>query len=150
MHLPSYRILEISGSYSVFKFVSHGVKGDITKLIIFSEFNPAKKIFNLALVDVTTNGDISDTALSDNGDIRKILATVAQVTIQYMENFPDRSIYFQGSDEKGKRISVYSAAIRKYYYLLEKDFYIEGYLNSLVKEKYNPLNQYKGFLVTRK
>jgi hypothetical protein len=95
-------------------------------------------------------GNISDTSLSNNGDIRKILATVAQAIINYTLIFPNRTIYFQGSDEAGKRTSVYNAAIRKYFYSLEKEFYIEGYTSEKVKEKFNPMKAYKGFLVKRK
>ena len=80
----------------------------------------------------------------------KIIATVAQVLMNYTQMFPERTIYFQGSDEAGKRISVYNAAIGKYYYILEKEFYIEGIINDITKEKYNPMKQYKGFLVKRK
>ena len=150
MHLPSYYFLEVSDHHSVFKFISSGPNGDVIKLIIFTEFNPTRKIYNLALVDVIENDKISDKNLSNNGDIRKILATVAQAIINYTSTFPDRTIYFEGSDEQGKRTSVYNAAIRKYFYILEKDFYIEGYLNEKVKEKFNPLKTYKGFLVKRK
>ena len=150
MHLPAYNLLEVSNSNSVFKFVSSGPNGDITKLIIFSEFEPARKIYNLALVDIISDDKISDTTLSNNGDLRKILATVARAVTNYTEAFPDRSIYFKGSDEEGKRTAVYNAAIRKYFYLLEKQFLIEGYINEKVKEKFNPMKTYKGFLVKRK
>ena len=64
--------------------------------------------------------------------------------------FPGRIVFFQGSDETGKRMSVYNAAIRKYYYILEKEFYIEGIINDSAKEKYNPMKLYKSFLVRRK
>ena len=106
MHLPSYHFLEVSDHYSIFKFISSGPNGDITKLVIFTEFNPMRKIYNLALVDVIENDKISDRNLSNNGDIRKILATVAQAVINYTSTFPDRTIYFKGSDEDGKRTGV--------------------------------------------
>ena len=52
------------------------------------------------------------------------------------------------NDEEGKRISVYNA-IRKYYPILKEEFYIEGYINDLVKETFNTFKNYE-LLVKRK
>lgn len=149
MHLPSYRIIENAKDYSLFKFISNGPNGSITKFIIFSELDSEENIYNLALVDVLQH-EISDTHLSNNGDLRKVLATVAQILIEYTSKFPERTIFFQGSDNQGKRSSVYHRAISQYYSILEKEFYIHGVISEKVAEKFNPMKKYNGFLVKRK
>jgi hypothetical protein len=150
MHLQSYFILDRTDDYSVHRFLSLGPNGSIAKLIIFSEYNLAENIYNLALVDVINENELSDTHFSNNNDIYKILATVAQTIIDYTNIHPERKIFFEGSDDENKRNSTYQSAISRYYHILNKDFDIEGFLSDGVKEMFQPNNLYKGFLVKRK
>jgi len=150
MHLPSYQILETADDSSQYKFVSIGPKGEIPKAVVFRLLYPEENIYNVALVDFLKDGTESDTNVSNNGDMREILATVTQVLTAYSEVFPDRKIFFTGSDEEGKRMAVYHRAIREYYSVLQKIFLIEGYINENVKEPFNPANNYQAFLVKRK
>jgi hypothetical protein len=150
MHLPSYTISEIAEDHSTYKFFSEGPNGRISKIIIFSEFYAGGNIYNVALGDVMRNDRISDTNVSNNGDIRKIFATVAQVLMDYTSIYPERTIFFQGSDVEGRRISVYHRAISQYYHLLQKELIVEGITNHEVKELFNPNGQYAFFLIRRK
>ena len=151
MHLQSYVILDRTDDYSVHRFLSFGPNGSIAKLIIFSEHISSYNIYNLALVDVINETELSDTHFSNNNDIYKILATVAQTVIEYTKLYPERKIFFEGSDDENKRYnSAYQSAISRYYHILSKEFDIEGFLNDGVKEMFNPNNRYKGFLVKRK
>lgn len=136
MHLDSYKILEASSDLSVYKFTSVGPKGNITKYIIFSEIDSKDKVYNLALVDAIGNDIVSDTRVSNNGDMRKVLATVAQIVGRYTSVFPERTIFFQGSDREGKRLSLYHRAIHLYYPVLEKDFIIKEVLIHRKIEKF--------------
>ena len=150
MHLPSYNVLDIARDYSEYKFVSIGPKGNIPKLVVFKLLFPEDNVYNVALVDILVGGITSDTNVSNNGDMREILATVTQILIDYTAVFPERKIYFTGSDEEGKRMAVYHRAIREYYSVLKDLFFIEGFINEKVKEPFNPLNSYLAFLVKRK
>ena len=150
MHLPSYAIMEISDDHSTYKFVSEGPKGEIVKVIVFSEFFPGGNIYNMALADVLNDDRISDTNISNNSDIRKIFATVARVVMEYTSIYTERTIFFQGSDEEGQRTSVYHRAISQYHHFLENDFDIEGITTDEVKETFNPKGRYEVFLVKRK
>ena len=106
MHLPSYEIIERTGDYSEYKFISSGPNGNIVKILIFKRIF-VDTLYNLALLDVMDDGTLSDTHLSNNNDLRKILATIVEVIIDYTDEFPERNIYFQGSDDEGRRISLY-------------------------------------------
>ena len=65
MKLPRYE-LKAEKSLMVFEFISEGYKGEIPKLIMFSETS-VKKIYNLAFGDknIETN-EIDDTVVSNN------------------------------------------------------------------------------------
>jgi len=149
MHLPSYHVLETADDYSEYKFVSIGPKGEIPKAVVFELMFADENIYNVALLDVLPQG-ASDTNVSNNGDMRVILATATQILINYTGAFPERKIFFKGSDEEGKRMAVYHRAIREYYSVLQDTFIIEGFVDENVKELFNPLNSYYAFLVKRK
>jgi hypothetical protein len=151
MHLPSYAVVERADDYSEFKFISNGPNGDIVKLVIFEKY-PLVDFYNLALVDVVISNPrvISDSTLSNNNDLRKILATVVKILTEYTTLFPDRTIFFQGSDDAGRRTTLYKRAIAAYYNELEKEFDIEGITNLNVRESFNPKGKYEAFLVRRK
>jgi hypothetical protein len=59
-----------------FEFESHGPKGNIKKVARFLRIE--HNLYNFGFGDLNkTNGDISDTIVSNNGDGAKVLATVA-------------------------------------------------------------------------
>ena len=67
MKLPQYQ-LKAEKSLLVFEFISEGPKGQIPKLIKFSETN-LKGLFNLAFGDKDKlTGEINDLVISNNGD----------------------------------------------------------------------------------
>ncbi len=75
MRLPRYE-LKAEKSLMVFEFTSEGLKGQIPKLIKFSE-TTLKGFYNLAFGDKNLEtGDIDDAAVSNNGDSEQVLATV--------------------------------------------------------------------------
>ncbi len=91
------------------------------------------------------DGKLSDTNFSNNSDLRQILATTIQTLMDYPEIFPERTIFFQGIDDKGRRISLYQKAITKYYSILAIDFYIIGITGNSIEEEFEPLNEYVAF-----
>jgi hypothetical protein len=62
---------------SRYKFISSG-KRAIEKVV---EFTPTtlKNVYNLGFGDLLPNGEMDDTANSNNGDIIKIFATVVNI-----------------------------------------------------------------------
>jgi len=148
MHLAFYEIIERTNDYSEYKFVSTGPNGNIWKLLVFKKLF-VDKLYNLSLLDVMPDGTLSDSHLSNNNDLRKVLATIVQVIIDYTTQFPDRNIFFQGSDD-GRRISLYHKAISKHLFVLDKIFDIYGICDDGGEESFNSAREYTAILVKRK
>ena len=155
MHLPTYKIIERSDDLSEFRFISEGPNGMIHKVILFDLLEddnmPVRSnLYNIALLDVLPDGSLSDNSLSNNNDMAKILATTVQILIGYTSVFPERTVFIQGSDDAGQRISLYHRAIKNNLFIFEKDFHIEGVIDNERTEKFQPDRKYLAFLVKRK
>lgn len=103
MKYEIYHHIKISDDLSIFDFLSVGRNGQIPKRI---EFAPTEipGIVNLAFGDINENGEIDDYSISDNGDRNKILATVAFAVEVYLNQYPEKWIYFKGSTEERTRL----------------------------------------------
>ena len=94
MKLERYQ-LKTSDNIKVFEFVSEGPKGRIEKIIQLSETN-LKGFYNLAFGDKNPEtGVLDDLAISNNGDMDKILATVVAAVLAFTERNPDAYVYEQ-------------------------------------------------------
>lgn len=98
-----YETQGINDELTQFEFISIGKKGEFPILIKFSPIDPTRTIWNLGFgVAVLDNQGfvirIDDTIVIDNGDVNKIFATVAQKALDFLNIFPDRYVYFNGSD----------------------------------------------------
>ena len=75
MKLDRYE-LKAGKNLTTFEFLSEGPKGHIVKLIQFQEMN-LPNIHNLAFGDLNAlTGQLDDKQITDNGDSKKVLATV--------------------------------------------------------------------------
>ena len=111
MQLDRYQ-LKAEESLTVFEFTSTGPKGQIPKLIKFSETN-LKDLYNLAFGDKDlTTGDLNDLAISNNGDSEKVLATVVSTVYAFSDRYPNSFIYATGSTKA--RTRLYRMGITKY------------------------------------
>ena len=121
MKLEKYP-LETSKHLTVYEFVSFGSKGQIRKKIQFSETN-LKNIYNLAIGDTNEEtGVLDDLAVSDNGDIEKVLSTVVASVLVFTEKNPDSIFYASGSSKS--RTKIYQMGISKYFDEIEPLFEI--------------------------
>ena len=88
MKLPRYEMVA-EKTLMVFEFTSEGPKGQIPKLIKFSE-TTLKDFYNLAFGDKDLQtGDIDDKAISNNGDSERVLATVVSSVYSFLDNHQD-------------------------------------------------------------
>lgn len=72
----------------VFEFISTGPRGEIAKLVQYSETN-LKDFYNLGFGDKDPQtGDIDDRVISNNGDSQKVLASVAATVYALRTNTP--------------------------------------------------------------
>jgi hypothetical protein len=139
--------VDISSDALVFEFISKGPKGDIKKLIQFSE-TTAKNIFNLSFGNLNSDGTIDDVTTNDNKDRDKILATVASTVYNFTDRFPERYVFFTGSSKE--RTRLYRMALTINYQELARTFIIWGLRDSGGFEPFGKNIHYNGFLIKRK
>ena len=146
MRLPKYR-LKAEKSLMVFEFISQGPKGEIPKLVKYSETN-LKDMYNLAFGDKDSKtGNINDTVISNNGDSDMVLATVVSTVYAFTDKYPDSWVFAIGSTKS--RTRLYRMGITKYISEIKKDFQVYG-LREDELEKFEKEVEYEAFLVKRK
>lgn len=100
----------------------------------YSEIQGAPfETYNLAFGDFDDeNAEIDDAIVTNNGDAKKVIATVIATIYDFTRTYPKSQIYFRGSNKA--RTRAYAKIIHDYYDILIKDFYIFGL-------KYAPSNE---------
>ena len=146
MRLPKYR-LKAEKSLMVFEFISQGPKGQIPKLVKYSETN-LKDLYNLAFGDKDLKtGDINDRIISNNGDSDMVLSTVVSTVYAFTDKYPESWVFATGSTKA--RTRLYRMGITKYILEIKKDFQVFGLLDN-EWEKFEKEVEYEAFLVKRK
>jgi hypothetical protein len=146
MRLDRYE-LKAEDSLMVFEFVSEGKRGEIVKIIKYSETN-LKGVFNLAFGDKEVNKNtLDDFSISDNGDRDKILATVVSTLYAFTDKYPNSLIYATGSTKA--RTRLYRMGIAKFIDEIEQDFHVYG-LHENEWEDFDKNIEYDAFLTKRK
>ncbi len=131
----------------VFEFTSDGPKGQIRKLVKYSETN-LKDMYNLAFGDRDEeSGEIDDKSISNNGDSDMVLATVVSTVYAFTERYPDSWVFATGSTKA--RTRLYRRGLTKYLLEIRRDFQVFG----LIDDEWEPFEKdvnYEAFLVKRK
>ncbi len=139
--------VDISPDFQTFEFVSIGPKGNITKVVKYTEIN-IKGFYNLGFGDKDPiTGYISDLSVTNNGDSKKVLGTVAATLYVFTAQYPNAVVIATGSTEA--RIRLYRMGITNNLEAIEKDFFIYG----LTGTDWGPFSKnetYGAFLVHRK
>ena len=131
----------------VYEFTSYGNKGEVSKIIQYSETN-LKGMFNLAFGDkISGTDELDDKVITDNGDSEKILATVVASVYAFTDKYQDVWVYATGSSKS--RTRLYRIGITKYLPEIEMDFDIYG-LHEGEWEYFEKGIVYEAFLVKRK
>ncbi len=116
--------LRADESLMVFEFISEGPKGKIRKLVQFGETN-LKGLYNLAFGDLdSSTGEINDSAVSNNSDSDKVLATVVATIYAFTEKYPEAWVYATGSTKT--RTRLYRMGLTKYLAEITEDFELYG------------------------
>jgi hypothetical protein len=124
-------------------FFSEGVKGRIPKAIIFT-FERRK--WNLAFGD-WKNNDIDDKVMTNNQDVVKVIGTVAKVTYQFFDDYPDAVLVIDPVDEKRKKL--YNIVFQRHFETIEQNFNIVGFIKKR-KQSYSPKRFYDKFELSLK
>lgn len=113
--------LKAGTNFTTFEFVSEGRKGKVTKVIQFQSMDYTG-LYNLAFGDLMADGKIDDIVITDNGDSKKILATVVAAIYAFTHKYPDAWVYATGSTDGRTRLyrMWVSISILKLYKLIFK------------------------------
>lgn len=152
MHEDRYVEVESALDYKIFTFVSIGRHGNLMKIVNFDEITGYKNVFNLALGTILPNGEVDFETVANNGDRNKILATVVDIILKFIQRRPEASIFITGSDHR--RTMLYQRAIAYGYNELSEVFDVYGDTSThstLTKfEFFDKTKKYSAFLIKRK
>lgn len=109
MNFPPYSFVHSSDGL-VYAFRSISDQHTIQKYVIFSTLE--SPVYNLALVDLDKDGQLSDTVVSNNKDMERVFSTVIQIILHFLKKEPTAEILFSGSTPE--RIRLYRIIINKY------------------------------------
>ncbi len=139
--------VKVADDFSAFEFNSIGPKGQIKKIVRYTEIN-IKGFYNLGFGDKDPEtGFISDLAVTNNNDSMKVLATVAATLYVFTDSHPAATIIATGSTEA--RTRLYRMGISNNLHDIEKDFLVLG----LTENTWEPFRKnvtYAAFLVRKK
>lgn len=146
MNLPRYEYVTESEA-EFFKFTSEGIKGNIKKLVVYTQ-TLERSIYNLAFGDYNEDNDsINDEVITDNKDMQKVLATVASTLYIFADKHPNTWVYATGSSEA--RTRLYRIGITTNLEEILQDFEVYG-LNDQTWKAFKKDEEYQAFLVKRK
>lgn len=107
-----------------------------------------KAFFNLGFGDYNEEtNEIDDTIVTNNGDARKVLATVVSTLYAFTGKYPNASVFATGSSDS--RTRLYRMGITNNLDELKEDFKVYGLNKDEVFEEFIVGEDYIGFLVTR-
>lgn len=130
-----------------FEFTSIGPKGRIKKIVEYSP-TTVENVFNLAFGDYDEAIDgINDKSVTNNGDSKKVLTTVASTVYAFTGRYPDAWIHATGSTSV--RTRLYRMGITNNLAEIVTDFYVFG-LREEKWEKFDRGVEYEAFIITRK
>lgn len=149
---------------SLYFFISKGIHGDIQKVVSISKIPdrfgyPSDSAYNLGFGDVVTSSrgwTVDDSPRSGNGDMPKVIATVARIAIEFLREHPESSLSLEGYiDEKSaiqgknQRNILYQRAIDSNWVQLSTEFRFWGVRSGEIVD-YIIGNQYDRILVKYK
>lgn len=145
MQLPRYQY-KTNHSLLDYEFISEGPKGSIKKIIRFTQISTS--VFNIGFGDLDEEtGEISDIAVTNNNDNRKVLATVAATihdfTIQY------HGVWIIAKGSTFSRTRLYRIGITNHWKEINADFEVFGLADS-EWEQFEQHKNYEAFLIRRK
>lgn len=146
MKIDKYPVI-IGETSMVFEFVSKGIRGNIPKLVIYSETH-LHNFYNLGFEDKDEKtGEIDDKVITNNGDSEKVLATVASTLYIFMEKYPNAMVFAIGNTKA--RTRLYRIGINNNLAEIQKDFDVYGLAGDDWRF-FEKQTEYTAFLVMKK
>ncbi|MET7254283.1 DUF6934 family protein [Dyadobacter fermentans] len=130
---------------SVYRFESVSIVKKIRKAVLLAR-SLNDNLFNLALMDVTDDGQLCDDVESRNGDVREVLATVFQIVDHFLVRNPEIIVGFYGNDDRRQRL--YRIAITQALSKISGKFEVYGNKNGEVS-LFEPNKEYDVYYIKR-
>lgn len=147
MKKPKY-LYKSEELFKIYEFVSEGPKGQIKKMIQFSETG-TENVYNLAFGDYDeTTKSINDLSITNNGDSLKVLATVASTVYAFIAKHPNAWIFATGSTTV--RTRLYRMGITNNLAEIQEDFEVYGLTEQGEWVEFIVGDDYEAFLITKK
>ncbi len=129
-----------------FLFDSIGSKGTIRKIVTYTPY--MEDLWNLAFGDVRGK-DFDDSVVSDNGDLRVVIQTVANTVYYFLEAYPHLQVLIEPVDDRRK--NLYNMVFQKKQLEIQADYVVEGILSDVNdREPFDSEKTYEGFVVRLK
>jgi hypothetical protein len=136
-------------NFLTYQFTSEGIKGSIEKIVQYSKLTipGIGTVYNLGFGDLGEDGNVSDIANSNNGDMEKVLSTVANTIYDFLEHHPNQLIFAHGSTPV--RTKLYQRKLMQMLKTISTEFDLyglgeQGWVEFIGKE------EYKAFLIKMK
>lgn len=96
------------------------------RIIKAVDFTPTTipNLYSLSFGDLQPDGTVDDISISNNGDILKVLSTVVQIAIDFLNYNPDFKLVFTGSTDE--RTKLYARILKMYETEFRKSFTISA------------------------
>jgi hypothetical protein len=138
-----YPFFEFKPSTHYF-FESTGEKGSVYKIVTLSLMSNGN--WNLGFGDLV-KGEISDSVITNNNDVRKVIGTVAKIAINFLIQFPHCTIEIKPVDDKRK--ALYNTVFQRYFDDIDMLCKITGLIRGK-KEPYLRTKTYDTFTIKLK
>jgi hypothetical protein len=144
----SYSFAKIPEEF-YYEFFSEGPKGNIKKVVRYRLIEgSAGNIYNLGFGDWNDEtGDIDYHVNTNNADSQKVLITVADTVLDFIQHHPEAIIFIQGST--ASRTRLYQMEISTFWENIHKLFVIVGYVNDDWRPFEKGIN-YDAFLIIKR
>ena len=147
MDEPIYPLKNLSDSI-VFQFESIGRNGTFLKEVKFNAIKNLPDFYQLVLADIDKDNNRSVLSESRNQDMNKIMATVIECMLIFLEKKPTSNIVFSGSTPI--RTRLYKIIITKVYDSIKDRFEIQGFSDINGFEIFNMNHEYSFFVMSIK
>jgi len=141
----SFYDFQIGHNTRTYSFVSVGPH-PVEKRVIYAETS-LSGFFNLALADVEEDGSLNFYSVSNNGDLKQIMATVAQTMLVFLQHYPGARVAFSGSTPA--RTRLYQIILAREQQAVAASLVISGVRDNGL-ELFRPNRDYDGFVVALK
>ena len=143
MNYPPYPFESLPDGL-IYAFESRSNQRTIQKYVIFTPID--SRCYNLALVDLEEDGRLSDTTVSNNDDLERVLSTVIQIILKFLNHNLDCEVSFAGSTPE--RTRLYRIVINKYINDFSDHLSVDGILPEQSREAFKPNRPYLSFVLS--